>query len=120
MGQLNPLFIGIPLVIAVALLAFFGWQREMRKRKAEQDAADALARARELPLPDGGMGLRTVGLHAAADRSGRVMLVVDGSFGAGLAKKLLPILAASGLDHAIGSILLIELDAHRRDAFLAV
>jgi hypothetical protein len=74
------------------------------------------------PLPAGTAGVTT---EAALDRSsdrhpdGRIMLVGFGTFGANRVLDILRELALSGLDRAIGSIFLVELDSAQRGRFLA-
>lgn len=125
MNQVNILWIIVPLVAALLGLAIFGWRREMRQRQAKAEATESARRleaereaARRAPLPAGGVGIRAYAGDPTADRSGRIMLVIDGTFGAGLGLPLLQWLARCGLARAVGTILLIELDDNRRARFL--
>lgn len=125
MNQVNMLWIIVPLATALLGLAIFGWQREMQQRQASAEAAEAARRAeaerdaaRRAPLPAGGVGIRSSAANSTADRSGRIMLVIVGTFGTGLGLAVLRWLDRCGLAHAIGSILLIELDDNQRTSFL--
>ncbi len=93
-----------PVIIGVATVAVRSWQ-DQRK----------LTAARRQPLPGGAVGVSESLQRRRFDRSGRIMLVLGGSFGAGWGTLELNILAQSGLDGAIGCILGLELDTNGAD-----
>lgn len=84
----------------------------------------AIAAARQQPLPVKTIEINPIRSSASAlsplhhDTSGRIMLVLCGTFAEHLGDNLLNLLHRCGLEQAIGSVLLIELDARRRDRFL--
>jgi hypothetical protein len=114
------------LVLALAALGLLiagliGWRQENRRR-AERQANQALRQAAQLAKPpEGALEVSTAAAIAArpADQSGRIMLVLAGSFAANVGTGLLTLLERCGLAGAIGSILVIELDRRRREHFLS-
>lgn len=95
----------ILLFIVLAAIAAYIYRR--RKRVAQSNA-DIAAR----PLPDGTAEACTNSdsLPGVISGSGSLMLVGYGSFGANLVLSVLTATHRSGLERAIGSILLIEFD----------
>lgn len=119
--------------IAIATLVVLVLVRSIRHHRALKAAHAAV-------LPDGTVEITTEthtslsltithGTSASAtsapalathhDTSGRIMLVLCGTFAEHLGDDLLSLLHRCGLHEAIGSVLLIELDSRRRNRFLA-
>lgn len=111
-----PVLVVLPLGTAFVLLLVFAY----RRYRADQARKTALTLAMDLPLPEGALsiGVPSTG-PVSVDRSGRIMLVLSGTFAENLGSNLLALLARCGLDRSIGSVLLIELDVRRRDHFMA-
>src|SRR5581483_8041326 len=95
------------------------WFKEMGGRKAKAEDRRLLQEALAARPPAGGVDICTLGApEDMADRSGRIMLVLDGSFSENVGTDLLGLLARCRMDGVIGTILLIEGDRRRREHFL--
>ncbi len=112
--------VGVPAAGAAGALAVMGWNREMRRRAVRHRDKLLLVSARNARLPEGAVDIWTPATYKLrGDRSGRIMLVLVGTFAARKGLNVLTLLNRSGLEGAIGSIWLIEADKYRRDEFLA-
>lgn len=119
----NPILVVIPVATGVAILvwvAFRRLQREQVAAEAEARRQAEIERAWSAALPEGAVEIRAGGIAAGRDHilEGKLMLVFAGSFAASLGLRLLCLLDQCGLERSVGSILLIELDAWRRQDFL--
>jgi hypothetical protein len=115
----DPLLVAAPIGVGLAGLAGFAWwkrDKRLRDRKAEFIARAEQARA--ATAPPGTVSISMRGTHPAGDRSGRIMLLLCGTFAENTGDDLLTLLEGSGLEGAIGSVLLIEADQRRRQRFL--
>lgn len=117
---INPLLVALPIVGALCLLGYFGWKRHKRQEERARQERERQERIAKAKIPAGATPLCTGGGSTkVVDQSGRLMLVLDGTFGANVGGlSLLTLLERCGLAGTIGSILLIELDSHRRERFL--
>lgn len=115
--------IAIPILAALALLFWAGWQRRGRTQAslAARQAREAeIELARHLPLPERAEELQpNAAAWSTTPMVGKIMLVLSGTFAAKLGLRLLRMMAQCDVDQAIGSILLIELDEWRRQDFMA-
>jgi hypothetical protein len=108
----SPILVLFPIGAALAVLGFFGWRWERRERARRARIASAR-------LPDGVIWVRTESAGGPlADTSGRVLLILSGTFAANVGRALLIMLHRCGLSGVIGSILLLEMDRRRRERFL--
>lgn len=103
--------------IALLILGIYIRRRTTIKRRRQVQELALLEKARSATPPTGNVLVRTN--SDAADRSGRIQLVLVGDFGIGLGAPLLSSLVYSGLDGAIGSVLAIQADERRRELFAA-
>lgn len=118
-SAINPALVGAPLALSAAALGAFGWNREMRRRKAKKADNDLMEAAIAAVPPNGSVGICTRGApNDMADNSGRIMLILVGTFSENLGENLLTLLWRNGMEGAIGSVLLIEFDSSRREDFL--
>lgn len=123
MNQINPVLVAIPLVGGLAILAWAAWRR-MKDKEARERALRArdaaLEAARAQPLPEGSAELYggSDGRQAAGALAGKLMFVLAGTFAGKLGLRVLAMMDMCGLERAVGSILLIELDEDRRRDFL--
>jgi len=109
----------LPLLAAVGALLFFGWRREMNKRAASRLDRTLETAARAALPPPGAVELNlATRVTQIVDTSGRIMLVLVGTFGENVGDNLLWLLWRSGLWASIGTILVIESDIHRLTLFL--
>lgn len=112
----------LPLGGAMATLGVCGWRRTMRKRDAERHAAarsQMVQRALTGPLPPGTVEVRRAGeaRASAVTPLGLLMMVAIATYGIKELLRTLVILARTGQDWLVGSILVIENDATMREEF---
>lgn len=108
-------------IILFCLLAgggWYGWRWKTRQRALVWQAAAAVEAAVAAEPPLGGISINTGDAPVVRDRSGRIQLVLTGTFARSMGLRLLRLLDLCGLDGAIGSILLLEADERRRLVFL--
>jgi hypothetical protein len=110
---LFPLFplLAVLALLALAALAAWRWMAG-RRRALPEGAAWRWMAGRRRALPEDAAPLRLPQTpHRPATGAGGLMLVGSGTFGAMEAQRLLTVLAASGLERLVGSVLIIENDA---------
>jgi hypothetical protein len=111
---LQPILFVLPLALGAIIMGTMGVWHWKRTRDHEA----RLARAQQVPLPEGAALISTrKRTRPSSDRSGRLMLVLDGSFGTNLSINLLKLIHDCGLEGLIGSILLVEFDVSGLERF---
>jgi len=102
---------GLVLITTLLVILWRWWRRHRQPKVAPLP----------VPLPAGAMPIQLP--HADGqerhDRSGRIMLILSGTFAGNVGLRLLQQLDRCGMSGTVGSILLLEGDSGRRDAFLA-
>src|SRR5437870_1380408 len=93
MVDIIPLLVAIPVVAGLIALIYFGWPPEMKKRKARNEDRQLWELARVAQLPAGAVDICLHGVSSAlSDTSGRIQLVIVGTFSGNLALPLLKLL----------------------------
>ncbi len=119
MLEFNPVLgIVVPVVAAIVAMLLVGWGREKRTRASREKERESYQLALNAALPNGTLEISTGGLSKKL-RDGRIMLVLNGTFAARQGENILSLLYRSGLEAAVGSVLLIEGDSRSRAQFLA-
>lgn len=110
------LLIGIPVVGSVLFLGLNGWNREMRRRAAREQAKLNAAQAKRDEALQGMVRLISpADVPQAVAGRGQISLLVVGTYGARNLPALLNAFAQAGCASLVGNILLIELDSSERD-----
>lgn len=121
----EPIFIIVPVALAIAIVLILGWLAEMRRRKRETQRRVAeqvrQARIQQAHLPAGAASIATDGadrqLQEREHLVGGYLLVSVGTFGLNQLERLLKLLDLCGLERLVGSILVIENDVQLRAKF---
>src|SRR5690348_12123738 len=105
---MNDWLLAIPLGIGVLILAALAWRMARTRHATKRADRGRLQAAADAKPPAGAVLISSAsGADRPADQSGRIMLVLDGSFSANLGAGLLTLLERCHLAGSIGSILLI-------------